>query len=111
MTHTNAHVHPTPHYAHVHTNMHVYSHTNTTHTTMCIQEGNCPLRVASDKGHDKTMEILLQAGATVDLQNKVDSYYLLLLENGVHSNLNNFDGTSTSIERRTSLSMCLCYPV
>ena len=61
---------------------------------MCMQDGNCPLYIARNKGHDKTVEILLQAGATVDLQDKVDSYYLLLWENGVHSNLSNFDGTS-----------------
>ena len=73
----------------------MYTHThNTTHTTMCIQDRHCPLYIASQKGHDKTVEILLQAGATVDLQSKVDSYYSLLLENGVHSNLGNFDGTS-----------------
>ena len=61
---------------------------------MCMQDGYCPLHFASQEGHDKTVEILLQAGATVDLQDKVDSYYLLLWENGVHSDLNNFDGTS-----------------
>ena len=52
--------------------MYIHSH-NTTHTTMCIQDGNCPLHCASQEGHDKTVEILLQAGATVDLQNKVES--------------------------------------
>ena len=61
---------------------------------MCIQDGLCPLYAASQEGHDKTVEILLQAGGTVDLQNKVESWYLLLLENGVHSNLSNFYGTS-----------------
>jgi len=61
---------------------------------MCLQDGCCPLYIASGKGHDKTVEILLQAGATVDLPDKVESYYSLLWENGVHSNLSNFDGTS-----------------
>ena len=61
---------------------------------MCMQDGDCPLYIASDKGHDKTVEILLQAGATVDLPDKVEDYSLLLWENGVHSNLSNFDGTS-----------------
>ena len=62
---------------------------------MCLQDGNCPLFFASQEGHDKTVKILLQAGATVDLQSKVESYYLLLWENGVvHSDLSNFDGTS-----------------
>ena len=73
--------------------MYVHTH-NTTHTTMCMQDGVCPLRIASQKGRDKTVKILLQAGATVDLQDKVDSYYWLLWENGVHSNLSNFNGTS-----------------
>ena len=70
---------------------------------MCIQDGNCPLVFASWKGHDKTVEILLQAGATVDLQNKVDSYYLLLWENGVHSDLSNSIALHTSCEMRTSI--------
>ena len=70
---------------------------------MCMQEGVCPLYIASQKGHDKTVKILLQAGATVDLQSKVESYYSLLLENGVHSNLITFDGTSYSCEMRTSI--------
>ena len=61
---------------------------------MCMQEGVCPLYIASQEGYDKTVEILLQAGATVDLQDKVESYYSLLWENGVHSDLSNFDGTS-----------------
>ena len=69
--------------------MYIYAH-----NTMSIQNGGCPLLFASDKGHDKTVEILLQAGATVDLPDKVESYYSLLWENGVHSNLSNFDGTS-----------------
>ena len=50
--------------------MYVHTH-NTTHTTMCVQNGVCPLHIASQEGHDKTVEILLQAGATVDLQVKV----------------------------------------
>ena len=62
---------------------------------MCMQDGNCPLLFASQEGHDKTVEILLQAEATVDLPDKVESYNLLLWENGVvHSDLSNFNGTS-----------------
>ena len=46
---------------------------------MCTQDGACPLHIASQEGHDKTVEILLQAEATVDLQNKVkDCYYLFI---------------------------------
>jgi len=59
-----------------------------------MQDAGCPLYFASHEGHDKTVEILLQAGATVDLQNKVENYYWLLWENGIHTNLSNFDGTS-----------------
>ena len=73
--------------------MYIHAH-NTTHTTMCMQDGDGPLHIASQEGHDKTVEILLQAGSTVDLQHKVESYYLLLWENGVDGNLSNFDGTS-----------------
>ena len=61
---------------------------------MCMQDGDCPLHFASQEGHDKTVEILLKAGATVDLQDKVESYYLLVWDSGVHSNLSNVDGTS-----------------
>jgi len=37
-----------------------------------MQDGHCPLHIASQKAHDRTVEMLLQAGATVDLQNKVE---------------------------------------
>ena len=36
-----------------------------------IQEGYTPLHNASQEGHDGIVEILLQAGASVDLQAKV----------------------------------------
>ena len=39
---------------------------------MHTQNGACPLRIASQKGHDRIVEIFLQAGATVDLQDKVE---------------------------------------
>ena len=38
---------------------------------MYIQEGYTPLHNASQEGHDRIVEILLQAGASVDLQTKV----------------------------------------
>ena len=38
---------------------------------MHIQEGYTPLHNASQEGHDGIVEILLQAGASVDLQTKV----------------------------------------
>ena len=69
LTHTNAHVHTTTQPC-----MHMqYTHTCTP-TTVCTQDGDSPLYIASQKGHDRTVEILLQAGATVDLQNKVENY-------------------------------------
>ena len=63
-----------------HTNMHLHLCTqHYTHNTMCTQDGYFPLYVASQKGHDRIVEILLHAGATVDLQNKVkDRYYLFI---------------------------------
>ena len=70
---------------------------------MCMQDGKCSLLFASDKGHDKTVEILLQAGATVDLPDKVESYYSLLRGNGVHSDLSNSMALHTSCETRTSI--------
>ena len=45
-----------------------YTHTHT-------QDGLFPLYVASQEGHDRIVEMLLQAGATVDLQNKVEDCY------------------------------------
>ena len=48
---------------------HTYTHTHThTHT----QDGFFPLHDASQEGHEGIIEMLLQAGATVDLQTKVE---------------------------------------
>ena len=73
MAHTNVHTHTTIHRAHVTLKYAcIFTHTTPhTHTTVCMQDGNCPLFYASQEGHDKTVEVLLQAGATVDLQDKV----------------------------------------
>ena len=38
-----------------------------------MQDGFCPLYVASQEGHDRVVEMLLQSGATVDLQSKVEN--------------------------------------
>ena len=64
--------HTTPH-THTHTHTHTHAHTN----TLCMQKGYCPLHYASQKGHDRVMELLLQAGVTVDLQSKVENCVLL----------------------------------
>ena len=57
-----------------------HNHTHThTYTTMYTQDGLSPLIVASQEGHDKIVEKLLQAGATVDLQNKVENCYYLFI--------------------------------
>ena len=56
--------------------MYIYAH-NTTHTTMCMQNGDTPLHIASQGGHDRVVDMLLQAGATVDLQDKVENGYYL----------------------------------
>ena len=95
--HTLMHMHTQPHihahathkhvriFKHTHTNMHVYAHKTTTHThmcthtTMCIQDGLFPLYVASQEGHDRSVEILLQAGATADLQDKVEKIAYLFI--------------------------------
>ena len=68
---TNALVHTTTHMHMQHTYMHIQPHT-CTHNTMCTQDGHCPLYVASQEGHDGVVEMLLQAEATVDLQDKVE---------------------------------------
>ena len=38
---------------------------------MCMQDGASSLFVASQEGHDRVVEKLLQAEATVDLQEEV----------------------------------------
>ena len=71
--HTNVsftHTHPIHKHVHSHTTMH---HTYI-HITMSTQLGFFPLYVASQKDHDRIVETLLQAGATVDLQNKVENH-------------------------------------
>ena len=74
--HANAHVYTTTHPLMQHTNMHVYLCTHTQHY-VCTQDGFFPLYVASQNSHDRIVEMLLQAGATVDLQNKVENGYYL----------------------------------
>ena len=56
----HTHTHPvTPIHAHTHAHIHT-------------QEGYSPLYNASGEGYDGIVEMLLQAGATVDLQTKVE---------------------------------------
>ena len=58
------------------TGMHTctWTHTCTTIHTY-IQDGFFPLSNASQEGYDKIVRVLLQAGATVDLQNKVEDWF------------------------------------
>ena len=52
----------------------MYAHMPFTHT--CTQSGDSSLLFASKEGHDGIVQMLLQAGATVDLQTKVkDCHY------------------------------------
>ena len=74
-TQPHTHAHETHKYAY--TFMHTHTHTHT-HNTLCTQKGYSPLHIASQEGHDQVVEILLQAGATVDLQKKVENFYLLI---------------------------------
>ena len=46
---------------------------------MCTQDGASSLHIASKNGHDRIVEMLLQAEATVDLQTKVENRVLLSL--------------------------------
>ena len=74
-THTHTHTH-----THMHTHVHTHTHTHThIHTTMYTQDGHFPLFVASQEGQYRIVEILLQAGATVDLQSKVENCYYLFI--------------------------------
>ena len=67
-------------HAHVHsqvhkTDMYMCTRTHTcicTTILVCIQDGFFPLSDASQEGYDEIVQMLLQAGATVDLQNKVE---------------------------------------
>ena len=61
---------------HSHTRTHTHTHT---HTHTCTQDGYFPLYDASQKGYDGIVEMLLQAGATVNLQTKVEDCGLTLL--------------------------------
>ena len=54
-----------------------HNHHTYIHITMSTQDGYFPLYVVSQEGHDRVVEMLLQAGATVDLQNKVENRVLL----------------------------------
>ena len=80
-TDTNAHtivfVHTTIHPHNTYNTHHTQLPCTHTHTTMCMQDGYFPLLIASQEDHDRVVEMLLQAGATVDLQNKVENCVLL----------------------------------
>ena len=61
-------------YPHTHTHTHTHAH-----TTICTQDRFFPLFSASQEGHDRIVEMLLQAGTTVNLQDKVGNYYYLCI--------------------------------
>ena len=48
----------------------MHAHMPFTHTS--TQDGGFPLFMASQEGHDRIVEMLLQAGATVNLERKVE---------------------------------------
>ena len=54
-------------HAHISMRMNAYMAT----ICMCIQDGFFPLSDASQEGYDEIVQMLLQAGATMDLHNKV----------------------------------------
>ena len=58
---------------HRHAHAYIIMHMNTYIATIqtCIQDGFIPLSNASQEGYDEIVQMLIQAGATVDLQNKV----------------------------------------
>ena len=61
--------------AQVHKHRHAHMHMSTSIWTTiltCIQDGFFPLSDASQEGYDEIVQMLLQAGARVDLQNKVE---------------------------------------
>ena len=55
------------------------AHTNLYVHTTTLQDGMFPLISASQEGHDRVVEKLLHAGATVDLQNKVVIIHYLFI--------------------------------
>ena len=42
----------------------------------CTQSGQSPLWIASFNGHQKCVGLLIDAGANVDIQNKVSKHYV-----------------------------------
>ena len=80
--HTLMHMYTQPHTHALATQKYACTFTHKTphtHNTMCTQNGVCPLYIASQKGHDRIVEMLLQAGATVDMQSKVENCYYLFM--------------------------------
>ena len=75
---TNAHTNLLFTHTHaIHKHVHSHNHHAYIHITMSTQDGYFPLYVASQNDHYRVVEKLLQAGATVDLQNKVENRVLV----------------------------------
>ena len=49
-----------------------------------MQHGNVPLEIAAGKGHTKTVERLLEAGAIANYQNKVITFEHVVALYNVH---------------------------
>ena len=76
--HTLMHMYTQPHTHSCNTQICIYIYAHTQHY-VCTQDGFFPLYVASQNSHDRIVKMLLQAGATVDLQDEVeDCYYFFI---------------------------------
>ena len=78
---------------------------------MCKQDGHCLLHIASQEGHNRIVEILLQAGATVDLQNKVEKLFIRVSLVVCHAQYSLFTKYHTTFRGIRSFSgLGTCFP-
>ena len=73
--HTRIHMQAYPTHAHIHRCTYTCIYMPPLHSHTHTQDGFFPLYLASQEGYDGIVEMLLQAGATVDLQTKVEDCY------------------------------------